>query len=104
MPGSKASPRKRAKAKETYDGHYGNGCHLPYLKRKREESPNTAANRKLPTISKPDMGQKPTQSNQWFISFRPYKTQRTTDQINNSNISRIPSIFTYQHDGQTQTL
>ncbi|CAF0778354.1 unnamed protein product [Brachionus calyciflorus] len=53
MPGSKARAWKRAKAKETYDVHYGNGCHLPNLKRKREESPNTAANRKLPTTSKP---------------------------------------------------
>jgi len=64
MPGSKARAWKRAKAKETYDEHYGNGCHLPNIKRKREESPNTAANRKLlkEEMSKRDMGPKTSKS------------------------------------------
>lgn len=64
MPGSKARAWKRAKAKETRDKHYGNECHLPDLKRKREESPNTAANRKLlkEEMSKRDMGPKTSKS------------------------------------------
>ncbi|CAF0992741.1 unnamed protein product [Brachionus calyciflorus] len=50
----------RNKAKETNDEYYGNWCHPPNLKRKREESQNTVANRKLlkEEMSKRDLGPK----------------------------------------------
>lgn len=47
MPNSKAKMWRKSKANELWEKYFNNKTHLPNYNRKRDESPNTAINRKV---------------------------------------------------------